>query len=110
MPRPDGNQEIDLSAAQPGTEGSVRSDAFPGGATEALVSIGASQKGLELTPLERQIIALTAAGHSHEESANTIGISERALQLHLKDIFDKLDVACEFELILFALYHRLNLA
>ena len=44
---------------------------------------------------------------SSEETAKRIGISGPALGLHLKSIYDKLRVSNQFELILFAVYHRL---
>jgi DNA-binding CsgD family transcriptional regulator len=70
-------------------------------------SVLASEKDFDLTPFERQIIALTVAGYSSQESAKRVGISEPALKRHLSKICDKLRVSNPLELILFALHHRL---
>ena len=75
--------------------------------TEGLFSFEANRKDFGLIRLEKQIIALTVAGYSSEETAKRIGISEPALGLHLTSIYDKLRVSNQFELILFALYHQL---
>jgi DNA-binding CsgD family transcriptional regulator len=60
-----------------------------------------------LLRLEKQIIALTVDGYSREEAARSIGISKPALALYLTNIYDKLHVSNQFELILFAVYHQL---
>jgi DNA-binding CsgD family transcriptional regulator len=67
----------------------------------------ANMKDSSLIPLEKQVIALTVAGYSSEESARIIGISESALRQRLTGICNKLNVSNQFELILFALHHRL---
>ena len=74
---------------------------------EALFSVEASRKDFGLIPLEKQVIALTVAGYSSEESAKRIGISEPVVRLHLTSICEKLRGSNQFELILFALYHQL---
>jgi DNA-binding CsgD family transcriptional regulator len=74
---------------------------------EEPLSVASSRKDFGLIPLEKQVIALTVAGYSSEESAKRIGISDAALRLHLTSICNKLRVSNQFELILFALYHQL---
>jgi DNA-binding NarL/FixJ family response regulator len=74
-------------------------------ATSSLVD--ASEKDFDLTPFQRQIIALTVAGYSSQDSAKKIGISERALKRHFSKICDKLRVSNPLELILFALHRQL---
>jgi DNA-binding CsgD family transcriptional regulator len=68
---------------------------------------GINRKECGLIPLERQVIALAVAGYSSVESAKKIGISEPALKRQLTGICDKLRVSNQFELILFALHHKL---
>ena len=70
-------------------------------------SVDASEKDFDLTPFQRQIIALTVACYTSHESAKRLGISERALKRHLSRICDKLHVSNPLELTLFALHHRL---
>ena len=84
---------------------STRPEAPPLGDHGGLISGESRKETFDLTPLEQQIIALTAAGCSREEKASTMGVSEEALDAHLKTIYAKLGVSNEFELILFALYH-----
>ncbi|MFZ0960583.1 MAG: helix-turn-helix transcriptional regulator [Terriglobia bacterium] len=74
---------------------------------EGLSSVEPSKKGFNLTQLERQAIALIVSGYSSEEMAMKFGIGEPAVRQHVTCICDKLSVSNEFELILFALHHRL---
>ena len=75
---------------------------------EEPISIASSSNEFGLNPIERQLIALTVAGYSSEESTRRLGISESALRQHLMNIFGKLQVSDRLELVLFALYHRLT--
>jgi DNA-binding CsgD family transcriptional regulator len=75
---------------------------------EGLSFVEASRKDFDLTPLERQIVALTDAGYSSQESAKRVGISEPALKRRLSRICDKLRVSNPLELILFALHRQLT--
>lgn len=70
-------------------------------------SVESSRKNFGLTPLEKEVIALTVTGYSIEERAKRIGISSPDLKLHLTSICEKLRVSNQFELILFVLYHQL---
>jgi DNA-binding CsgD family transcriptional regulator len=46
----------------------------------------------ELTPSERQVAGLASAGKSNREIAQTLVISVRAVETHLRHIYRKLDV------------------
>jgi len=107
MPHPNLNQEIDFPAEQSGSQESYYLDNLAEGAKEGLFSVEASRKDFGLTPLEKQVIALSVAGYTSKESTKRIGISGPALKLHLKSIYDKLGALNQFELILFALYYQL---
>ncbi len=61
----------------------------------------------DLTSLEMKVIALTAAGYSREERARLLRMSRHTLHLHLLNIYGRLHVEGELELVLFALYYRL---
>lgn len=61
----------------------------------------------EPTPLDIKVIALTAAGYSREERARLLGMSRHTLHLHLLNIYSRLQVEGELELVLFAIYYRL---
>jgi len=104
---PNLHQEIASPADQSGREAGFSMDDLAEGAKEGLFSVHASRKDFGLTPLEKQVIALTVSGYSGKESSKRIGISESAFRLHLKGICGKLRVSNQFELILFALYHKL---
>ncbi len=67
----------------------------------------AARKLSNLTSVEIGIIALMIDGNSPEEIAAALGIRNSTMEFELKTLYGKLGVACEFELILFALYHRL---
>jgi len=60
-----------------------------------------------LIRIEKQVIALAAAGYSSREAAQRMGISAPAIRLHITRICDKLRVSNQFELVLFALHHQL---
>lgn len=101
------DEEINFPTGLPGGEESFYQDGLAEGANEGRRSGKASTIDFGLTPLEKQIIALTVAGYSSEEGANQIGLSVSAFRRHLIVIFDKLGVMNQFDLILFALYHQL---
>ena len=107
MRYPNLNQGIDFPAEQSGSQESYYLDNLAEGAKEGLFSVEASRKDFGLTPLEKQVIALSVAGYTSKESTKRIGISGPALRLHLTSIYDKLRVSNQFELILFALYYQL---
>jgi DNA-binding NarL/FixJ family response regulator len=61
-----------------------------------------------LTPREKEVIALIAAGYTNSDIAQKFGISGHTVKHHLTSIFDKLGVSNRLELLLFAVNHRLN--
>jgi hypothetical protein len=74
---------------------------------EGQVSLGESGNDFGLTRLEKQAIAFSVAGYSHQESMEWLGISQQDLCLQLEGISRKLCVSNQFELLLFAVYHQL---
>ena len=75
---------------------------------EEPLSVASRRKDFGLNPHEERLIALIAAGYTRKESAQRLGISEQSLRQHLGNIYDKLKVSNDFELILFALHHQLT--
>lgn len=47
-------------------------------------------KGLRLTPREKQVMALTALGHTTPETAQILGMSERTVNQHAENVAGKL--------------------
>jgi DNA-binding CsgD family transcriptional regulator len=70
-------------------------------------SIDAVENSIELDPLQRRIVALAVGGYSIRESARMLGINVPAAERCLSQVCDKLRVSNTFELVLFALHHRL---
>ncbi len=64
-------------------------------------------EGLDLTQLEKQILTLTMAGYSLPERAGLLGLGQHTLRLCLLKICERFKVEGEFELMLFAVYHKL---
>ncbi len=62
---------------------------------------------LGLTLRELEIVKLVVAGYSNADIAQNCSTSEQAIRRHLRNIFDKLDVANKVELALFAANHQL---
>ena len=69
-----------------------------------------NMKDIDLILVEKRVMALAVSGYSSAESAEILGISEPAFRQHLTGLFDKLHVSNCFELLLFALHHRLLVA
>lgn len=54
--------------------------------------VAAAAARWRLTPKQREVLRLVALGQMNNEIAYTMGISERAVELHITAIFDKLGV------------------
>lgn len=61
----------------------------------------------ELTPRERQILALVACGSSNQEIASELVISERTARTHVSNILRKLDLRSRTQAALWARKHGL---
>ncbi len=61
----------------------------------------------ELTPREREILALVARGNSNQEIAAELVISERTARTHVSNILRKLDLRSRTQAALWAREHGL---
>lgn len=60
--------------------------------------VAATESELEdLTPRERQVVTLIARGYKYREVSEELGISQKTLETHMKNVFDKLGVASRSE-------------
>jgi DNA-binding NarL/FixJ family response regulator len=50
-----------------------------------------------LTPRERQVVTLIARGYKYREVADDLGISQKTLESHMRNVFEKLGVASRSE-------------
>jgi DNA-binding NarL/FixJ family response regulator len=66
-----------------------------------------SEKIATLTLQEREIIDLVVQGINDKQIADRIEIDQAAVRQHLMSIFDKLNVADRFELIIYAYWQNL---
>jgi DNA-binding CsgD family transcriptional regulator len=64
-------------------------------------------KDFGLTQVEKRALALFMGGSLSEETEGRTGIGESSLRKSINRICNKLNLSNEFELILFALHHRL---
>ena len=78
-------------------------------AVQALVQIAADPRplGSDLTPREREILALLAKGMTNHEIAQRMSISEATVRFHVGNILGKLEVGNRTEAAQVAFKHRL---
>jgi len=67
----------------------------------------ASERPHGLTPRELQVLRLVAAGKTNKAIASELFLSEKTVDRHLSNIFDKLDVSSRAGATAFAYEHRL---
>lgn len=60
----------------------------------------------ELTPREREVVALTALGETAHTAAEKIGVSERTVVAHLKNAMEKLNASNKPECVIQAIRYR----
>jgi two-component system, NarL family, nitrate/nitrite response regulator NarL len=58
-----------------------------------------------LTPREREVVMLVAAGHANKEIARRCSVSQETVKHHLTRIFDKVGASNRTELAMFAAQH-----
>lgn len=66
-----------------------------------------SEIGSDLTPREREVLALLAAGKTNKEIAAALSISTGTVRLHVSNILSKLEVSNRTEAATIALQHGL---
>ena len=60
--------------------------------------VAAAESEIEsLTPKEREVVTLIARGFKYREVAEELGISQKTLETHMRNVFDKLGVASRSE-------------
>lgn len=74
--------------------------AASGGTHFPLIALSDEQ---HLTPREREVLALVAAGRSNDEVAGSLGISPRTVETYLDRMYQRFDVASRTELVARAL-------
>lgn len=79
-----------------------------GPALAALARPVAAERGTrdELTPREREVIDLLVQGLTNKDIAQTMFLSVRTVEAHLRSIYFKLDVRSRTEAVLWAIEHR----
>jgi len=63
--------------------------------------------GSELTDRELDVLRMLVKGRSNREAAETLGIAENTVRIHVSRILDKLGVADRTQAVLFAIQHGL---
>jgi len=51
----------------------------------------------DLTAREREVVTLIAKGYKYREISEELGISQKTLETHMRNVFDKLGVASRNE-------------
>jgi ATP/maltotriose-dependent transcriptional regulator MalT len=74
---------------------------------ERLDAMGAPEREALLTPRELEVLRLVAAGHTNRDIGTTLGISERTVERHVSNFFDKLGVSTRAAATAYAYEHEL---
>jgi NarL family two-component system response regulator LiaR len=83
----------------------------PEWATKALVALARGEMGQErpsphtLTDREEDVLRLLAQGRTNKDIAQTLFLSVRTIEAHLRNIYGKLAVASRTEAVLWAVQH-----
>lgn len=78
-------------------------------ATQALIQATNRAPGLgeDLTPREKQVLAMMVAGLNNPEIAQTLVVSRSTVKFHVSSILSKLNVGSRTEAVAFALQHKI---
>lgn len=86
-------------------EGSVYLDPMIAGKLVEPRANGRSQAADELTPREREVLAMVARGHTNKEIATALGIAVKTVETHKANGMQKLEIGSRADLVQFALAH-----
>jgi NarL family two-component system response regulator LiaR len=78
-------------------------------AIQSLIHLDEPEPGLgqDLTPREREVLALVVRGHSNPEIAQQLSLSRSTVKVHVSNILSKLKVSSRGEAIALAIEHNL---
>jgi len=74
---------------------------------DSLTNAAASGRSHRLTPRELQVLRLVAAGKTNKAIAAELGLSEKTIDRHASNIFNKLDVPSRAAATAYAYEHKL---
>lgn len=87
------DDQIDLALA-----GGRPVSRFVAGHLLKIDDVAATSSELEdLTPREREVVTLIARGYKYREVSESLGISQKTLETHMRNVFEKLGVASRSE-------------
>jgi NarL family two-component system response regulator LiaR len=78
-------------------------------AIQSLIRPDEAKPGLghDLTPREREVLALLVKGHTNLEIAQQLSVSRSTVKIHVSNILKKIDVSSRKEAIALAIEHKL---
>jgi DNA-binding NarL/FixJ family response regulator len=77
-------------------------------AARELLTARSSGLGIELTPREREVLALVRAGLANKQIARRLAISERTVKAHLTSVFQRIGVVDRTQAALWAERHGIE--
>ena len=101
----DSRPEALVQAIRDAREGRGTIDA---GAMRSMMSRGQDKVGADLTPREREVLALIAAGMSNNEIAEKLTLAVGTVRLHVSNILTKLDAPNRTTAAVIAMKHGLD--
>jgi two-component system, NarL family, response regulator LiaR len=66
---------------------------------------GGAERGENLTPREREVLALVARGRANKAIALDLGVSERTVKTHVSNILGKLNLTDRTQAAVYAVHH-----
>ena len=87
---------------------SLSSSVSPAASAPQAAAARVDSAGGSLTPREREIVALVATGRTNRQIADTLVLSGRTVETHVRNILGKLELSSRAQIAVWAVEHGLG--